>query len=116
MSPVPIALGVLGLLFAWLLGGFLLRLCGLLLVLGGSVGLAVSGDIAGLLFAAIGALLWLAGHWHYALRHQEFKSPLARQAFCRCAPAWLDPTRGWAVPVEEHRRRRGGVDERGGRG
>jgi len=23
----------------------------------------------------IGAALWLAGHWHYALRHDDYKSP-----------------------------------------
>jgi hypothetical protein len=109
MSQTLIGLGALGLLLAWLLGGILLRLCGLALALGGSLGLAVFGNLVGLLVAATGALLWLAGHWHYALRHQEFKSPLARQVFSRWAPAWLDPTRDWAVAVEEHRLRR---DER----
>lgn len=106
MSPTLIGLGALGLLLAWLLGGILLRLGGLALALGGSLGLVVFGNLVGLLVAAIGALLWLAGHWHYALRHQEFKSPLARQVFSRWAPTWLDPTRDWAVAVEEHRLRR----------
>ncbi len=115
MSLMLIGFGALGFLFAWLVGGVLLRVGGLLLVVGGVLAVAVAGDVYGLPVAALGALLWLAGHWHYALRHQELKSPFARQVFCRWAPAWLDPTRGWAAPVEE-RRRRDGVDERGGCG
>jgi hypothetical protein len=59
---------------------------------------------AGFLVLAIGALLWLAGHWHYALRHHQYKSPLADYFFLRWAPEWLDPTRNWAVPVAENDR------------
>jgi hypothetical protein len=96
----------LGLLIAWLLGGFLLRAVGAVLILSGIVGLVVLGEGGGILVAGIGAGVWLAGHWHYALRHQEYKSALARQIFCRWAPAWLDPTRGWAIPIEAGERRR----------
>jgi hypothetical protein len=78
----------LGLLFAWFLGGVLLRLGGLVLALAALAVLALTGDAN-----AIGAALWLVGHWHYALRHGDYKSPLAAFLFCRCAPAWLDPTR-----------------------
>lgn len=102
------ALGItlFGLLVLWLLGGVLLRLGGLLLVTAGSIGLLFDGEVSGILVAAIGAFLWLAGHWHYALRHQGYKSPLARHLFCRWAPAWLDPTRDWSVPVVSDSRRK----------
>lgn len=89
------ALGIVatGLLAAWVVGGVLLRVGGLVLVLVGLSGLALFGQASAALIAAIGALLWLTGHWHYALRHQHYKSPLARRLFCCSAPAWLDPTR-----------------------
>ncbi len=103
MILMALGLTMLSLLGLWLFGGFVLRLAGLLLVLAGGVGVAIGGDASGILFAAIGALLWLAGHWHYALRHREYKSPLARHLFCRWAPEWLDPTRNWAVAVEPDR-------------
>jgi hypothetical protein len=83
----------LGLLFAWFLGGVLLRLGGLVLALAALAVLALTGDGNAIVVFAIGAALWLAGHWHYALRHGDYKSPLAAVLFCRCAPAWLDPTR-----------------------
>jgi 4-amino-4-deoxy-L-arabinose transferase-like glycosyltransferase len=85
----------------WLLGGLLLRIGGLLLALGGGLGVGLAHNANGLLVIAIGVVLWLAGHWHYALRHHEYKSPLAGYVFMRWAPAWLDPTRGWAIPVAE---------------
>ncbi len=96
----------LGLLIAWWVGGFLLRATGALLILAGIIALTVLGEGGGVLVAGIGACLWLAGHWHYGLRHQEYKSALARHIFCCWAPAWLDPTRGWAVPIEAGERRR----------
>jgi hypothetical protein len=104
------ALGIaaLALLFTWIFGGFLLRAAGLLLVFTGAIVLALSGNANGILVAAIGAVLWLLGHGHYALRHHEYKSPLAGYVFLRWAPGWLDPTRGWGIPVvdsEAERRR-----------
>jgi len=104
---VALGIAILGLLGLWLFGGFALRLSGLLLFIAGGAGLAIGGDANGILVAALGALGWLAGHWHYALRHQEYKSPLARHIFCRWAPAWLDPTRDWSVPVAADRGDRG---------
>jgi len=71
-----------------------LRLVGLLIFVAGAVGVA-SGTASGILVAVLGGLGWLAGHWHYALRHQEYKSPLARHLFSRRPLAWLDPTRDW---------------------
>lgn len=102
-------LGVLALaaLFGWILGGVVLRLGGLLIAVAGLAGLAISGDVAGALTFVIGALLWLAGHWHFALRHQEYKSPLARHLFCRWLPTALDPTRRWTSPLVDERPRRG---------
>jgi len=81
----------------WLLGGILARLGGLLFVLTGTAGLALNPNAGALLLIGMGTLMWLVGHWHFALRHHEYKSPLARYVFCRWGPAWLDPTRNWGV-------------------
>jgi hypothetical protein len=99
--PTALGLALLSLIGFWLFGGLLLRIGGTILALGGVAGLALTGDPEALLCVAIGVALWLTGHWHYALRHHEYKSPLARYVFCRWAPARLDPTRGWAVAVSE---------------
>lgn len=100
---------IVGLLAFWLLGGIVARLGGLLFVLAGTAGLALNPNLGVVLLIGMGALMWLLGHWHFALRHHEYKSPLARYVFCRWGPAWLDPTANWASPVvdrtevEEHR-------------
>jgi hypothetical protein len=85
------------LLVLWLVGGVLLRLAGLA---AGTLGLllALTHPI-GLLVASIGAVLWAAGHWHYALRNHTYKSPLARRLFIEVLPAWADPTRDWSIPT-----------------
>ena len=111
MILADLAILALALLFAWVLGGVLLRLGGLALALASAVAVAVSGNPNGVLVFAIGAALWLVGHWHWALRHGSFKSPLADLLLGRCAPAWLDPTRD-PEPVEAPER---GHDEGGGR-
>jgi hypothetical protein len=103
MILVDLAIVAFGLLFAWILGGLLLRVGGLILALGGAGAIALTGNANGILVFATGAALWLAGHWLYALRHHEYKSPLAGYVFLRWAPAWLDPTRDWAVPVGSKR-------------
>ena len=90
-----------GLLGLWLLGGLLTRIGGLLLVLAGGFDVGLQHGAGGVLVLALGALLWLAGHWHYALRHHAYKSPLAGYVFMRWAPAWLDPTRDWAIPIAD---------------
>ena len=82
MSTATLGILILGALALWFLGGFVLRLAGLLIFVAGAVGIA-SGNASGILVATLGALGWLAGHWHYALRHQEYKSPLARHLFSR---------------------------------
>lgn len=98
MSPTDAAIPFLvGPLVFWLLGGFVARVGGLLLVFAGTANLALSPQMGAVVLIGIGAALWLLGHWHHALRHQSHKSPLARHVFCRWAPTWLDPTRNWAV-------------------
>ncbi|MBW8059847.1 MAG: hypothetical protein FVQ78_05830 [Solirubrobacterales bacterium] len=101
MTLSAIGATIIALLALWLLGGLLLRVGGVLLILAGALGIATTSGPNGILLVAIGVPLWLAGHWHYALRHQGYKSPLARHLFCRLAPGWLDPSRGWAVAVVE---------------
>ncbi len=101
MIPTALGLALLALIGFWLLGGLLLRIGGAVPAFAGVAVLALTGDPEALLAVAIGAALWLAGHWHYALRHHEYKSRLARHVFCRWVPAWLDPTQGWAVAVSE---------------
>jgi hypothetical protein len=90
---VDLAIVALSLVCLWVFGGLLLRLSGLILSLAGAGVVALSGNANGIVVFAIGAALWLAGHWLYALRHGQYKSPLAELLFCRCAPACLDPTR-----------------------
>jgi hypothetical protein len=102
MTLAGLGLLLVALVGFWLLGGVLLRLGGLLLAAAGAFALAVSGDGNGILVFALGALLWLAGHWHYALRRHEYKSPLAGYVFLSWAPSWLDPSRDWAIPVADH--------------
>ena len=90
---------IVGLLVFWSFGGIVARLGGLLFVFAGIADLALAPNASALLLIATGAVIWLAGHWHFALRHHEFKSPLARYVFCCWAPERLDPTRGWATAV-----------------
>jgi hypothetical protein len=100
MSPTDVAIPFLvGVLACWLLGGFVARVGGLLLVIVGVANLALTPQAAAVMLIGIGAAIWLLGHWHYALRHQAYKSPLARHIFCCWAPRRLDPTRNWAVAV-----------------
>jgi hypothetical protein len=95
---ILIALGV------WLFGGLALRFGGALLAFTGVVSLTITGNPAALVVAVLGFVLWLAGHWHFALRHHEYKSPLARRIFLQALPPRLDPTRRWGVPVVDDER------------
>ena len=49
----------------------------------------------GIVVFAVDAALWLAGRWHYTLRHGHYKSPLAGFFFCRCGTRLVrsDPQR-----------------------
>jgi hypothetical protein len=91
-----IALIALG---AWLIGSLVLRIGGALIVIAGLVG-AAQGEASGLLVAAIGVVVWLAGHWLYAYRHHVYRSPLARRLFLSRPLRALDPTRGWAIATD----------------
>lgn len=89
---------VLGALVAWRFGGALLRWAGGFLGIGGLLATASTGSPQMALAAVIGLLLWLAGHWLWALREHYYRSPLARRIFLTLLPEQLDPTRGWGVP------------------
>jgi hypothetical protein len=99
-----VALVILGLMAAWLFGGALLRLGGLFLmavmlfalVSGADDGMH-AGTTYAVLWLAAGALMWLAGHWHFAFRRGQPKSALADELFCRL-PTGLDPLRRYRVP------------------
>lgn len=84
MTLLAVGTVALGLLFAWFLGGVLLRLGGFVLAVAALVVLALTGDGNSIVVFAIGAVLWLMGHWHHALRHGDYKSPWATFLFCRC--------------------------------
>lgn len=74
MIVTAIGIAILALIGFWMFGGVLLRAGGLTIIV-------------------------LGGHWHYALRHHAYKSPLVERIFCQVLPRRLDPTRGWGVPV-----------------
>lgn len=84
------ALGTIAVLLivAWTLGGIALRLGGGLVFWVGLLGLVITGDGNGLFVAFIGALAWLAGQGHHALRHGAVKSPLADLIFAGAASLW----------------------------
>jgi hypothetical protein len=114
MTLEALGIFVTSLLAAWVVGGVLLRVGGLVLVLVGLSGLALFGQVGGVLTAALGALLWLAGHWHYALRHQRYRSPLARLLFLslRSRLARSDPRAARAREIGSRRSRSASADGR----
>lgn len=89
------ALAALGVAI-WLLGGIALRILGAVVVFGGIVN-ATQGEGWGLGVMLSGGVLWLAGHWHFALRHRYWKSPLA-ESIARRLPLVPNPAAGWGVP------------------
>jgi hypothetical protein len=95
-----LAILLLGLVLAWLIGSFVLRAGGLLLILAGLVALATGSDAgAGAVALLVGVVAWLGGHWIYAYRHHEYRGPLARRIFLQMLPERADPTRRWGIPV-----------------
>jgi hypothetical protein len=84
-----------GALAFWVLGGIVLRVGGWVYLAAGTLGVFFGHGVEPLLFLLLGAAMWLLGHWHYALRHGAFKSPVASYVFCRLAPEWMDPMRAW---------------------
>ncbi|HEU5105193.1 MAG TPA: hypothetical protein VFU11_05085 [Solirubrobacterales bacterium] len=96
-AATTVALVLLSSILLWLFAGMALRFVGLLLFFAGLLQVGLGATVGnGLLAAAAGGLLWLLGQFHFALRHHDFKSPLARHLFARL-PASLNPCRGWAV-------------------
>jgi hypothetical protein len=69
-----------------------LRVAGILTTLAGLLVMIVDHSGTGLVTAIAGVMLWLAGHWHFAVKHHHFRSPLARRIFAQLPPT-LDPTR-----------------------
>jgi hypothetical protein len=90
MLTVAIAIAVIVIVGFWVVGGVLLRAGGIIVATFGVLVLAIDHSLAGIILLAVGVLFWLAGHWHYALRHHEYKSPLAQQAFQQFLPHRLD--------------------------
>lgn len=90
-DPVSILAGLLlaGVLF-WALGGFVLRVAGLVIALAGVAAMAAGGGLVMLWAVLPAALMWLIGHWLFAARHGYIKSTLADMAFERL-PARLQP-------------------------
>ena len=82
-----------GALAFWAFGGIVLRLGGWLYLAAGTLAALFGHGPEPLVFLLLGAASWLLGHWHYALRHGAFKSPVASYVICRWGPAWMDPTR-----------------------
>jgi hypothetical protein len=79
---------------SWIAGGILLRTGGLIAALLGALDLAINHNPAGIALLAIGLVAWLVGHWHYALRHHHYKSPLAQRILSTATPR----------PTRSHRR------------
>ncbi|MGY1969007.1 hypothetical protein ACW9HH_32635 [Nocardia gipuzkoensis] len=84
----------------WVFGDTVARWTGLLLLVAGA-GYMVGGLVRGAMMAAVGLLLWLAGHWVFAYKHHVWKSALAQRMFTSPRLRRLDPTRGWVVPVAD---------------
>jgi hypothetical protein len=90
---------LVGLLAFWTVGGVALRSIGGLLCLAAGVGLLFGpgGQTGALvLVAAIGAVLWLSGHWHFAHKFGFYKSPLAHRMLDR--PPGVQRRRGRRRP------------------
>lgn len=99
MAVTAVGIAILALIGFWFFGGVVLRVVGAVFAFVGLISLIALGNIAALLMVAIGLVMWLAGHWHFALRHHEYKSPLAQRIFLQVLPPRYDPTRNWGTPV-----------------
>ena len=71
MTASAIGILILALLGFWFLGGLLLRVGGVLLVLVGAIGLAVTGNPSAVIPLTAGACLWLAGRLHRTVRRRQ---------------------------------------------
>jgi hypothetical protein len=99
MTISVVGIAIIALVGFWLFGGVILRVVGAVFVFVGLISLVMLANPAALLMVVIGLVMWLAGHWHFALRHHEYKSPLAQRIFLQILPPRYDPTRHWGSPV-----------------
>jgi predicted membrane channel-forming protein YqfA (hemolysin III family) len=99
MTVTVIGIALLAIIGIWLFGGVALRVGGVVFIFVGLISLVTLADPAALLMVVIGAVMWLAGHWHFALRHHEYKSPLAQRIFLQVLPPRYDPTLNWGTPI-----------------
>ena len=99
MALTVIGIAILAVGGFWIFGGVVLRVVGALFAFVGVVSLVTLANPAALFMVVLGLVMWLAGHWHFALRHHEYKSPMARRVFLQVLPPRYDPTRHWGTPV-----------------
>jgi hypothetical protein len=106
-----IGIAIIAVVGFWILGGFFLRAAGIVFAFTGAIALIILHDPVALFMLVLGFVMWLAGHWHFALRHHAYKSPLAQRIFLQVLPPRYDPTRGWGVPVAPQEPPRIGPEE-----
>lgn len=94
-----IGIAIMVIVGIWIFGGVALRVGGAVFAFVGAVSLIALANPAALIMVVLGFAMWLAGHWHYALRHHEYKSPLAQRIFLQVLPPRYDPTRHWDLPI-----------------
>lgn len=99
MTLTLIGVAIIVVVGLWIFGGVFLRVAGIVFAFVGAVSLITLGDPTALFMVVLAFAMWLAGHWHFALRHHEYKSPLARRIFLQVLPPRYDPTRHWGAPV-----------------
>jgi hypothetical protein len=99
MTLTLVGVALIAIVGLWIFGGVFLRVAGIVFAFAGAISLITLGDPAALFMVVLGFAMWLAGHWHFALRHHEYKSPLARRIFLQVLPPRYDPTRHWGAPV-----------------
>jgi hypothetical protein len=101
MALTVIGIAILAVGGFWIFGGVFLRIVGIFFVIAGVISLLTLGDPIALFMIVLGFVMWLAGHWHFALRHHEYKSPLARRIFLQVLPPRYDPTRHWGPAISD---------------
>lgn len=99
MTLTLIGIVILAIIGLWIFGGVFLRVAGIFFALVGAISLITLGDPVALFMVVLGFAMWLAGHWHFAWRYHEYKSPLAQRIFLQVLPPRYDPTRHWGTPV-----------------
>ncbi len=111
MALTVIGIAIIAVIGFWILGGIFLRAAGIVFAFAGVVAMIALHDPVALFMLVLGFVMWLAGHWHFALRHHEYKSPLAGRIFLQVLPPRYDPTRGWGVPMASEERSGVGPEE-----